>query len=212
MIKMQVQPQLPPNIGWVHAKLDKNHIDFLWKRIEESKKNNFKHTLAGNISQSFEIEDTEDYFLKEVLSKLVVEYRRAFGKDPIRNQNLNDNSLKLNGFWANYQYQNEFNPYHHHGGVYSFAIWLKIPYHWKEQNQLPFLDGMKDDDKKASIFEFEYTDSLGGIRNYGYRLDPSREGEMLFFPAALRHTVYPFYNTEEPRVSVAGNLWFSLEE
>ena len=169
MIKMQVQPQLPPNIGWVHAKLDKNHIDFLWKRIEESKKNNFKHTLAGNISQSFEIEDTEDYFLKEVLSKLVVEYRRGFGKDPIRNQNLNDNSLKLNGFWANYQYQNEFNPYHHHGGVYSFAIWLKIPYHWKEQNQLPFLDGMKDDDKKASIFEFEYTDSLGGIRNYGYR-------------------------------------------
>ena len=212
MIKMQVQPQLPPNIGWVHAKLDKNHIDFLWKRIEESKKNNFKHTLAGNISQSFEIEDTEDYFLKEVLSKLVVEYRRGFGKDPIRNQNLNDNSLKLNGFWANYQYQNEFNPYHHHGGVYSFAIWLKIPYHWKEQNQLPFLDGMKDDDKKASIFEFEYTDSLGGNRNYGYRLDPSREGEMLFFPAALRHTVYPFYNTEEPRVSVAGNLWFSLEE
>ena len=209
---MKIQPQFPPNIGWIHAKLDKNHIDFLWKRIKESKKNNFKHTLAGNISESFEIEDTNNYFLKEVLSKLVVEYRRAFGKDPIRNQNLNDNSLKLNGFWANYQYQNEFNPYHHHGGVYSFAIWLKIPYHWKEQNQLPFLDGMKDDDKKASIFEFEYTDSLGGIRNYGYRLDPSREGEMLFFPAALRHTVYPFYNTEEPRVSVAGNLWFSLEE
>ena len=207
---MQIHPQLPPNIGWLHSKLDKNQIDFLWKRIKESKKNNFKHTLAGNISQSFEIEDTEDYFLKEVLSKLVVEYRRAFGKDPIRNQNLNDNSLKLNGFWANYQYQNEFNPYHHHGGVYSFAIWLKIPYHWKEQNQLPFLDGIKDTEKKASIFEFEYTDPLGGIRNYGYRLDPSREGEIVFFPAALRHTVYPFYNTEEPRVSVAGNLWFDF--
>ncbi len=71
---------------------------------------------------------------------------------------------------------------------------------------------MKDTEKKASIFEFEYTDSLGGIRNYGYRLDPSREGEMLFFPAALQHTVYPFYNTEEPRISVAGNLWFSHEE
>ena len=208
---MKIQPQFPPNIGWIHAKLDKNHIDFLWKRIKESKKNNFKHTLAGNISESFEIEDTNNYFLKEVLSKLVVQYRQSFDKDPIRNQNLNDNSLKLHGFWANYQYKHEFNPYHHHGGVYSFAIWLKIPYHWKEQNQLPFLDGMKDDDKKASIFEFEYTDSLGGIRNYGYRLDPSREGEMLFFPAALKHTVYPFYNTEEPRVSVAGNLCFSHE-
>ena len=90
---MKIQPQFPPNIGWIHAKLDKNHIDFLWKRIKESKKNNFKHTLAGNISESFEIEDTNNYFLKEVLSKLVVQYRQSFDKDPIRNQNLNDNSL-----------------------------------------------------------------------------------------------------------------------
>ncbi len=37
---MKIQPQFPPNIGWIHAKLDKNHIDFLWKRIKESKKNN----------------------------------------------------------------------------------------------------------------------------------------------------------------------------
>ena len=207
---MKIQPQFPITLGWIEAKLDKNHIDFLWKRIKESKKKNMKHTLAGNISQSFEIEDTNNYFLKEVLSKLVAQYRQSFRKDPIRNQNLHDNALKLHGFWANYQYQNEFNPYHHHGGVYSFAIWLKIPYHWEEQNQLPFLDGMKDDEKKVGNFEFEYMDPLGGIRNYGYRLDPSREGEMLFFPAALRHTVYPFYNTEDPRVSVAGNLWFDL--
>ena len=209
---MKTKPQFPINVGWIDAKLDKNHIDFLWKRIKESKKKNMKHTLAGNISQSFEIEDTNNYFLKEVLSKLVIQYRQSFGKDPIRNQNLNDNSLKLHGFWANYQYQNEFNPYHHHGGVYSFAIWLKIPYHSKEQNQLPFLDGIKDTEKKASIFEFEYTDMLGGIRNFGYRLEPGMEGQMVFFPAALRHTVYPFYNTKKPRVSVAGNLWFSGEE
>ena len=205
---MKIQPQFPITLGWIEAKLDKNHIDFLWKRIKESKKKNMKHTLAGNISQSFEIEDTNNYFLKEVLSKLVVEYRRAFGKDPIRNQNLNDDLLKLNGFWANYQYQNEFNPYHHHGGVYSFAIWLKIPYHWKEQNQLPFLDGINEDNKKVSNFEFEYLDMLGNIKHYGYRLDPSMEGHMLLFPARLQHTVYPFYNCDDARISIAGNLWY----
>ena len=82
---MKTKPQFPINVGWIDAKLDKNHIDFLWKRIKESKKKNMKHTLAGNISQSFEIEDTNNYFLKEVLSKLVAQYRQSFGKDPVRN-------------------------------------------------------------------------------------------------------------------------------
>ena len=119
--------------------------------------------------------------------------------------------MVLNGFWANYQYQHEFNPYHHHGGVYSFAIWLKIPTDWKEQHNLPFLEGMKESDRKASDFEFEYCDLLCDIRNHRYQLDKSMEGRMVFFPAGLRHTVYPFYNCEEPRISVAGNVWFKTK-
>ena len=95
-----------------------------------------------------------------------------------------------------------------YAGVYSFAIWLKIPTQWEDQCKLPFLDGMKKSDKKASIFEFEYHDILGGVCNYGYRLDPSMEGCMVFFPATLRHTVYPFYNCDESRISIAGNLWY----
>ncbi len=35
---------------------------------------------------------------------------------------------------------------------------------------------------------------------------------MLFFPAALRHTVYPFFNCDEPRVSVSGNVWFKSKK
>ena len=85
---------------------------------------------------------------------------------------------------------------------------MSIPTDWREQNELPFLQGMSEADKKASIFEFEYLDMLGNIKNYGYRLDSSMEGEMVFFPASLRHTVYPFYNCDKPRISVAGNLWF----
>ena len=198
----------PPNIGWIETRLDKNHIDFLWKRIKEKKEDNYKKNLAGNISQSFEIEDKNDYFFKEVLSKQAELYFNTYGKHPVRDHSLGSPELKLHGFWVNYQNKHEVNPYHHHGGVYSFAIWIKIPYNWKEQNKLSFLDGIKEDDKKAGIFEFEYHDILGGVCNYGYRLEPSMEGCMVFFPAALRHTVYPFYNTDESRVSVAGNLWF----
>ena len=85
---------------------------------------------------------------------------------------------------------------------------MKIPYHWKEQNQLPFLDGINEDNKKVSNFEFEYLDMLGNIKHYGYRLDPSMEGHMLLFPARLQHTVYPFYNCDDARISIAGNLWY----
>ena len=34
------------------------------------------------------------------------------------------------------------------------------------------------------------------------------EGCMLFFPSALNHMVYPFYNCSEDRVSVSGNIFF----
>ena len=201
-----------PNVGWIETKLDKEHIDFLWERIDKQKKETYKGELAGNISRSFEIEDEGDYFFNEVLFPHAEMYRNAnHGQHPIRDHAHGDLELKLHGFWSNYQHQGEFNPYHHHGGVYSFAIWLTIPTDWREQMKLPFLEGIKDVDKRASNFEFEYQDILGGIRNFAYRLDKSLEGTMLFFPASLRHTVYPFYNCEEARVSVAGNLWYLTE-
>ena len=31
---------------------------------------------------------------------------------------------------------------------------------------------------------------------------------MLFFPAMLKHQVYPFYGTEEERVTISGNIDF----
>ena len=43
-------------------------------------------------------------------------------------------------------------------------------------------------------------------KNIEYRLSPKFNGVMLFFPAKLRHCVYPFYETDEPRISIAGNL------
>ena len=38
---------------------------------------------------------------------------------------------------------------------------------------------------------------------------PKFEGYMILFPARLRHCVYPFYETNEPRISIAGNLSYS---
>ena len=47
---------------------------------------------------------------------------------------------------------------------------------------------------------------LGSIRPYTYEMSPKVEGTMLFFPSSLKHQVYPFYNCDEDRISISGNV------
>ena len=206
---MKLRKLQPQHHGWIESILDQEHVDFLWGRVEKSEED-VKGRLAGNISTSRAITDDEDgTFLNQVLLPQVEMYRAMNqGRDPVPVPVNADIELYIHDLWVNYQYKHEFNPYHFHGGMYSFVIWMKIPTDWKEQNKLPFLDGINEDNKKVSNFEFEYLDMLGNIKHYGYRLDPSMEGHMLLFPARLQHTVYPFYNCDDTRISIAGNLWY----
>ena len=211
---MQVELISPNVTKYLRVKLDKVTIDYLWKIIAIGKTKNidYKKKLIGNISQSLLLEDIDSYFFKTVCTPLVNFYREndSSKSDPCEiNTFLKPESeLRLSDIWVNFQYKTEFNPYHDHLGVYSFAIWLKIPYDWQEQNLLPQFQGIHDNNKKAGSFEFEYIDTLGGVRNTGYKLSKNLEGTMLFFPAKLRHCVYPFYGTDEPRISISGNLMY----
>ena len=209
---MEVKKVSPPVTPFLQIKLDQEVVDYLWKIIDIAKTKDItvKHTLIGNISQSLRLDDQDNLFYKSVCLPLVKYYRENIhtGADPVSPNALlgSKSQLVLNSFWVNYQYKTEFNPYHNHSGVYSFAIWLKIPYAWDDQKKLPQFNAIKEKQIKAGNFEFEYIDSLGDVRSFGYPLSPSLEGTMLFFPAKLRHCVYPFYETEEPRISIAGNL------
>ena len=122
------------------------------------------------------------------------------------------NSLPINArhpyfmqkLWVNYQKENQFNPLHDHTGIYSFVIWMKIPTNHFEQNKNPI--SLDSNSHKISVFDFQYTDMLGSIRNYPYEMSPKVEGTMLFFPSSLKHQVYPFYNCNEERISISGNV------
>ena len=59
---------------------------------------------------------------------------------------------------------------------------------------------------KAPLFEFLYSNILGEHESTGIEMNPDMEGTMLFFPSALLHGVYPFYNCDEDRISVSGNI------
>ena len=47
---------------------------------------------------------------------------------------------------------------------------------------------------------------LGHETGSVYKMSPEMEGIMLFFPSELNHAVYPFYNCDEERISISGNL------
>ena len=209
---MEVLNVIPPVTSFLQVKLDKVTVDYLWEIIEmaKSKNINYKSNLVGNISKSLLLEDIDSFFYKSVCIPLIKFYREIHPKrvDPVAQNSLlgPKSQLVLNKFWVNYQYKTEFNPYHDHSGVYSFAIWMKIPYTSDEQKKLPQFSDIKEEDIKAGSFEFEYIDTLGSVTNYSYKLSKQFEDIMVFFPASLRHCVYPFYDTDEPRISISGNL------
>ena len=206
---MKAQKQLklrvvPANSGfWMESMLDDQIMKHLWKCIRKAKKDaiNYKQTLAGNLSESYQLIDTDSIFTKNAIQPLVNEYINASGA------NKKGLKLELAGLWVNFQNKHEFNPPHNHNGTYSFVIWMKIPYTSEEEFKQSFLDGVRHEDKKVGCFEFQYTNMLGNIVSTTYTMSPEVEGHMLLFPSELMHQVYPFYTSDEQRVSISGNVW-----
>jgi|TARA_B100001250_G_scaffold73404_1_gene59908 hypothetical protein len=196
----------PPITGWLEIELDKDIIDRLWKYADKASVS-VKDTLAGNISESLDLKDEDNWFRDNVLRGCVNEYAKNYPHGFNKQDHLAPRkSYDLEGFWINYQKKHEFNPSHDHGGVFSFVIWLKIPTKSKEQHNLDFLKGMEG--ASASDFEMAYIDTTGQIRSYPYLMDPEMEGKMLFFPSSFKHCVYPFYECDEDRISISGNLYY----
>ena len=204
-------PESP--VGWLETQLPKSVMKRLQSYIKTAKNNpiNWNHELAGNISKSLLIEDKDNWFLENFLSPLIGKFTERFpaymGNITIFTENA---PFCLQRFWVNFQKKNEFNPPHNHAGVWSFVIWVKIPTDWREQHALPF--SANSNEPCASDFQFQYTTMLGDIAYYNYNLDKKSEGTMLFFPAKLRHTVYPFYNCDKERVSISGNIFLDISE
>ena len=146
------------------VRLDKNIVDYLWSLIDTANNNkkSFKNNLAGNISESLLLEDIDSFFYKSVCSHLIKYYRKnnpiSNGGDPVAINTVKGAKAKLllDQFWVNYQYKTEFNPFHDHSGVYSFVIWMKIPFSYKEQCKKEFVS--VSNNKTVASFQFIYND------------------------------------------------------
>ena len=110
--------------------------------------------------------------------------------------------------WFNFQKKGEFLPQHTHDGVYSYNIWLKIPYNIEDE----YSKNPKHSGNTISSFQFTYLSVDGKFKFHNIQLTKEDEGTIVMFPAKLPHLVYPFYSTDKTRVSVAGNILFDTRK
>ena len=194
-----------PNISLYDVKLPDNIVNRLWSYVDKSDLIRCNHNLAGNIAESYDLVDEEDYFFNEVLKPVSLRYiSENSAVNNFQSNHISSEDICLNKFWVNYQYKTEFNPMHIHTGIISFVIWLKIPTEAEEQHNLPI--AKNSNTPSASDFSFAYTDIIGNIQSYQIQLSPKDNGLMMIFPASLNHQVYPFYECDKKRVSISGNV------
>jgi hypothetical protein len=107
--------------------------------------------------------------------------------------------------WINFQEKYEYNPIHHHSGVFSYVIWYQIPFY--KQNEQEYGAGKYKDPNMVVNGEFQFTFSNGQhLSNYPLGIDKTMEGYMAIFPSSLDHSVHPFYTSDDYRISISGNL------
>ena len=150
---------------------------------------------------------------KEILKLLVVYEDKYQYFDKIFNfvAMLENKKIKmsLERIWVNFQRRGEFLPQHNHSGIYSFVIWTTIPYTIDdEKDNISNPDLIKN---RTANFEFSYIDALGKITSYPIPADNKFEGKICIFPAELQHQVYPFYSSDDVRISLAGNYRLEIE-
>ena len=192
------------NYGWIEHRMDNATVNHIWDCIESQGKS-MKNSLVGQIDKSYEIFDKDNWLWDNVLDPLYHQYRNRWGQWNITLPIRGDFAPYLDEMWVNYANQHEYNPFHDHSGVYSFAAWLKIPTVYEEQAQ--HYNSVDAGAQFNSTFNFQYIDITGRMQVCKYALTPEYENLLLFFPSCLQHCVYPFYNCDDQRISISGNIW-----
>jgi len=202
------------NLGILTAPVDARKLDKIWEEITPIIEGRLsapsaRGGLAGHL--------VEEYYLKQghpivdsIVRPLISVYDRNSQYVASQNQSQatasGQRELTLGHVWLNIQRPLEFNPPHNHSGVFSFVIWLDIPYTIEqEQAQGP---GRDSNGAINGDFVFYYTNSQGQISNKRMNVGSNRNGWVCVFPATMIHAVFPYYSTEQRRISISGNYFF----
>ena len=116
--------------------------------------------------------------------------------------------IVCNSLWVNFQKKYEFNPLHNHNGFASFICFIKIPYDLNDEEK--YFEVSNTTQNHTSKLSFLFNNFDGQPVSYCVDVDKSFEGKMLMFNSKQYHMVYPFYTSDEYRITVSGNLSYKV--
>jgi hypothetical protein len=195
-----------PNFGVLEVKLEQKHIDLLYSYIKETAYPGYEfegNTVVKHAKDNqWSLIDHNGVFEEEVLKPAVNKYAQQWGW-PMNLKSTHYHDLSFNRFWTRITTNDQYQSLHDHQGVFSFTIWLKIPTDWKDEQE----GDAGFAHPEATDFVFTYTDVLGRIQKFNYKLCPDMEGTMVVFPSDFNHMVLPGWTKEgEYRIAVAGDI------
>ena len=198
----------PNNPGYLLTKLSDEQLAPIWAEVREIQKDwigtAHNQMLAGNIRREYLLDKCRDH-VAHTMGPYLQEYLATFKYDKVLSMLTANRPLMIHpkDLWVNFQQKHEFNPPHDHSGVMSFVIWLQLPYYFENESRVgPGSDSLYP---VSGDFHLQWTNSMGLIRNQSLLADRHKEGYLLMFPSSMMHTVFPFYSSDEYRISVSGN-------
>ena len=199
-------------IGYLQCDLPYHVAACIEKEVQEMLDSNFqsansyKENLAGAIEQEYRIYEST-HLLEKFIQEVVPIYWKSVGN----HERANDHHIiRVNegqkDIWVNFSKKGEYNPLHTHSGLLSFVLWYKMPFIIEDENNLPIVSGGTLNTGACFQFNFLEMDSKGAIGQHTIEADRSYENKMIIFPSNLQHTVYPFFTSDDYRISLSGNI------
>jgi len=205
---MEIKPYSFNNVGYMVIDVPKTIMDNLREEVSQIQNNPelmnpYNEQLIGHIIEEYQLTNSTQLLESFVLS-LIDNYDECYNfikEFIIQTHNV---PLTISTPWVNFQKKYEFNPIHNHSGILSYVIYVKIPYDLEQEfNEGP---GRLSNQPVNGCFQFLYTNSVGQIAVHTIKIDKTFENKMLLFPAKMNHCVYPFYTSDEYRISISGNV------
>ena len=186
-----------PNYGFINSIVPQDIFQSIKQETKVFPQEVANKDLAGNIEHEYKLIDCKDK-LEPFLVNLSKQYESTW------ESTTNSDSWRLGDTWVNYQKKYEFNPPHHHDGSFSFVIFVQVPF--LLDKELENNSVKQSNTPRPGYFSFSYTNIFGEISNCDIAVDKKDEGRILFFPSKMVHQVFPFYTSDEYRITVSGNL------
>jgi len=201
VISISMQSIQFPNLGYVKATITNQQIPNLLTWIESIDANTttINHSHVGVIEREYEIvEEGAKAELSNILGPMVQQYATDM------HFTIEPRPLGLKSAWCNLQQSGEYFAAHTHAGVFSFALWLTVPF--TQADERAWRERRGKSGRETASFQFHYTDALGRITPNVLEVDSSWENTIVVFPGEMMHSVTPYYSTSDLRIVCSGNV------